>query len=104
MIDAVQSHKPDQDKIDSNYEVQQPRHNQDQDARDEGNDRRNVCGRKGHDDLLGGGIISDWLRWQKIEIMIKAGTSQKMQHHREKHHQDCRYNQKRHLSLSRTIV
>ena len=34
------------------------RHKQDQDARDEGNDRRNVCGRKGYDDLLGGGIIS----------------------------------------------
>jgi uncharacterized protein involved in tellurium resistance len=44
MIDAVQPHKPDQDKVDGNDEVQQPRHNQDRDARDEGNDRRNVCG------------------------------------------------------------
>ena len=55
MIDAVQPHKPDQDKVDGNDEVQQPRHNQDRDACDEGNDRRNVCGRKGHDDR---GIIS----------------------------------------------
>ena len=69
MIDAVQPHKPHQDKVDGNDEVQQPRHNQDQDARDEGNDRRNVCGRKGHDNLLGGQIISDWLRRQQIEIM-----------------------------------
>ena len=58
MIDAVQPRKPDQDKVDGNDEVQQPRHNQDQDARDEGNDRRNVCGRKGHYGLLGRGIIS----------------------------------------------
>ena len=42
MIDAVQSNKPDQDKVDGNDEVQQPRHNQNQDACDEGNDRRNV--------------------------------------------------------------
>ena len=58
MIDAVQPHKPDQDKVDGNDEVQQPRHKQDQDACEEGNDRRNVCGREGHDDLLSGGIIS----------------------------------------------
>ena len=58
MIDAVQPHQPDQDKVNGNDEVEQSRHNQDQDARDEGNDRRNVCGRKGHDDLLGGEIIS----------------------------------------------
>jgi hypothetical protein len=58
MIDAVQPHMPDQNKVDGNDEVQQPRHNQDQDARDEGNDRRNVCGRKGHYGFLGRGIIS----------------------------------------------
>jgi hypothetical protein len=74
MIDAVQPHKPNQDKVDGNDEVQQPRHKQDQDARDEGNDRRNVCGRKGHDDLLGGRIISDWLRRQQIEIMKEAAN------------------------------
>jgi len=56
MIDAVQPHKPDQDKVDGNDEIQQPRHNQNQDACDERNDRRNVCGRKGHDNLRGGGI------------------------------------------------
>jgi hypothetical protein len=31
--------------------------------------------------------------------MKEAATSQKMQHHCEKHHQDCRHNQKRHLSF-----
>ena len=49
---AVQPHKPDQDKVVGNDEVQQSRHNQDQNARDEGNDRRDVCERKGHGDLL----------------------------------------------------
>lgn len=56
MIDAVQPHKPDQDKVDGNDEVQQPRHNQDQDAGNEGNDRRNVRRSKGHNDLRDGGI------------------------------------------------
>ena len=39
MIDAVQPDKPDGDKIEGDDVVQQSRHNQDQDARDEGNDR-----------------------------------------------------------------
>ena len=52
MIDAVEPDKPDHDKVDGNDIVQQSRHNQDQDARDEGNERRNVCGSESHDDLL----------------------------------------------------
>jgi hypothetical protein len=39
MIDAVQPDEPDNDKVDGNDEVQQSRHDQDQDACDEGNDR-----------------------------------------------------------------
>ena len=54
MIDAVQPNKPDGDKVERNDVVQQSRHNEDQDACDEGNDRRKVFGREGHDDLLGG--------------------------------------------------
>jgi len=67
MIDAVKPDKPDQDKVEGNDEVQQPRHNQNQDACDEGHDRRNVCGDNGHLDLLG-----DWLRGQQIEITKEA--------------------------------
>ena len=52
MINAVQPDKPDDDKVNGNDEVQQSRHNQDQDARDERNDRRKVCGSENHDDLL----------------------------------------------------
>jgi hypothetical protein len=54
MIDAIQPDKSDDDKVNGNDIVQQSRHNQDQDARDEGNDWRKVCGSEGHDDLLGG--------------------------------------------------
>jgi hypothetical protein len=54
MVDAVQPDKPDYDKVDGNNVVQQSWQNQDQDARGEGNDRRNVCGSENHDDLLGG--------------------------------------------------
>jgi hypothetical protein len=54
MVDAVQPDKPDYDKVDGNNVVQQSRQNQDQDARGEGNDRRNVRGSENHDDLLGG--------------------------------------------------
>ena len=54
MIDAVQPHNTDHDKVDGNDVVQRLRHNQDQDACGEGNDRRNVCSVKGHNDLLGG--------------------------------------------------
>jgi hypothetical protein len=54
MVDAVQTNKPDYDKINCNNVVQQSRQNQDQDARSEGNDRRNVCGSENHDDLLDG--------------------------------------------------
>ena len=56
MVDAIQPDKPDDDEVDCNDVIQQARQNQDQDARDEGNDRRNVCGSDGHDDLLGMGL------------------------------------------------
>ena len=52
MIDAVEPDKPDNDKVDGNDVIQQSWHNQDQDARDEGNDRRNVCGSENHNELL----------------------------------------------------
>ena len=52
MVDAIQPDKSDHDKVDGNDVVQQSRHNQDQDARCEGNDRRKVCGVKRHYDLL----------------------------------------------------
>jgi len=52
MVDAVQPDKPDHDKVDGYDVIQQTWQNQDQDARDEGSDRRNVCGSEGHDDLL----------------------------------------------------
>ncbi len=39
MIDTVQPNEPDDDKVEGNDVVQQSRHNQDQDACDDGNDR-----------------------------------------------------------------
>jgi hypothetical protein len=52
MINAVQPNKPDDDKVKGNDVVQQSWQNQDQDASDEGNERRNVCGSDNHGDLV----------------------------------------------------
>jgi hypothetical protein len=56
MVDAIQPHKSDHDEVDGNDVVQQSRQNQDQNARDEGNDWGKVCGGKGHNDLLWMGL------------------------------------------------
>src|SRR5215831_3646183 len=53
VIDAVQSNEANDDQIDRDNVVQQPRHDQDQDAGDEGNERRDVGNGDGHEDLLG---------------------------------------------------
>src|SRR5262245_35209169 len=53
MIDAVQSNEADDDEIDGDDVVQQSRHDQDQNAGDEGNQRRNMGNGDGHEDLLG---------------------------------------------------
>jgi hypothetical protein len=56
MINAVQPIIPITDKVDGNDVVQRLRHNQDQDACGEGNDRQNMCSVKGHKDSLVMGI------------------------------------------------
>src|SRR5215467_16310829 len=53
VIDAVQSNEADDDQVDGDNVVQQPRHDQDQDAGDESNKRRDVGNGDGHEDLLG---------------------------------------------------
>src|SRR5262249_10132993 len=53
VIDAVQSNEADDDQVDGDNVVQQPRHDQDQNACDEGNKRRDVGNGDGHEDLLG---------------------------------------------------
>src|SRR5258708_5087455 len=55
MIDAVQSDESDDDEVDGDDVVQQSRHDQDQNAGDEGNQRRNMGNGDGHEDLLGSG-------------------------------------------------
>lgn len=48
MVDAVESDQAYHDEVDGDDEVQQPRHDQDQDAGDKGDDRRNVIGSENH--------------------------------------------------------
>src|ERR1700728_1080497 len=48
MIDAVKSHQSDNDQINSDDIVQKPRQDQDQDAGDKGNERRNMGGSNDH--------------------------------------------------------
>jgi len=53
VIDAVQSNEADDDEVDRDDVVQQPRHEQNQNAGDEGNERRDMGNGDGHEDLLG---------------------------------------------------
>src|SRR5262245_2261496 len=55
MIDAVQSNEADDDQVDGDNVVQQSRHEQNQNAGDEGNERRDMGNGDGHEDLLGSG-------------------------------------------------
>jgi hypothetical protein len=51
MVDGVESHETDDNKVDGDDVVQQPRSNKDQDAREESDDRRDMCGSEMHGDL-----------------------------------------------------
>src|SRR6266516_5445384 len=53
MIDAVEADEADDDQVDGDDVVQQPRHEQDQNAGEEGNKRRDMGNGDGHEDLLG---------------------------------------------------
>src|SRR5262249_40445598 len=53
VIDAVQSNEADDDEVDGHNVVQQSRHEQNQNAGDEGNQRRDMGNGDGHEDLLG---------------------------------------------------
>src|SRR3981189_3105979 len=52
VIDAVEAHETDHDHGDRDDEVEQPRHDEDQDAGNEGNDRRNMGDSQRHGALL----------------------------------------------------
>jgi hypothetical protein len=54
VIDAVQSNEANDDEVDGDNVVQQSRHEQNQNAGDEGNERRDMGNGDGHEDLLGG--------------------------------------------------
>ena len=51
MVDRVQPRETDDDKVDGDDVVQQPRSNKDQDARKESNDRRDMGCSEMHGDL-----------------------------------------------------
>src|SRR5512133_2583000 len=53
VIETVQSNEADDDEVDGDNVVQQSRHEQNQNAGDEGNQRRDMGNGNGHDDLLG---------------------------------------------------
>ena len=55
VIDAVEPGQPHDDQVDRDDEVQQTRHDQDQDAGDQGDQRRDVGDGQSHGDLLGPG-------------------------------------------------
>src|SRR5262245_37801858 len=55
VIDAVEPGEADDDQVDRHDEVQQARHDQDQDAGDQGDQRRDVGDGQSHGDLLGPG-------------------------------------------------
>src|SRR5262245_43057020 len=57
VIDAVQSNEADDDEVDGHNVVQQSRHDQDQNAGDEGNERRDMGNGDGHEDLLGSQLM-----------------------------------------------
>src|SRR2546425_13064537 len=53
MIDAVEADEADDDEVDGDDVVQQSRHEQNQNAGEEGNERRDMGNGDGHEDLLG---------------------------------------------------
>src|SRR6266487_6681286 len=53
MINAIEPRDADDDQVDRHHVVQQPRHEEDQDAGDKGDKRRDMRNRDGHRDLLG---------------------------------------------------
>src|SRR5215510_11373421 len=57
VIDAVQSNEADDDQVDGHNVVQQSRHEQNQNAGDEGNERRDMGNGDGHGDLLGSQLM-----------------------------------------------
>jgi hypothetical protein len=49
MVDAVQADQPDKNEVDGNDVIEQPRHEQNQDTGDKGNERRNMGSGDNHD-------------------------------------------------------
>src|SRR3979490_2680836 len=52
VINTVEPHQTNHDQVDRDDEVEQPRHDEDQDAGNEGNDRRNMGDSQRHGALL----------------------------------------------------
>src|SRR6185295_1335920 len=66
VIDTVEAHQTDHDQVDRNDEIEQPRHEKDQDAGNEGNDRRDMGDGQRH-----GGL--SWVRMSKLRD-VSAGS------------------------------
>jgi hypothetical protein len=49
MVDAVEADQPDKNEVDGNDVIEQPRHDQNQDARDKGDERRDMGSGDDHD-------------------------------------------------------
>src|SRR3954465_11135828 len=66
VINTVEAHQTDHDQVDRNDEVEQPRHEEDQDAGNEGNDRRDMGNGQRHGRL-------SWVRVGKLRD-VSAGS------------------------------
>jgi hypothetical protein len=51
MIDAIEPHQADNNEVDSHDEIEQPRHQQDENTGDQGDKRRDMGGGNDHDIL-----------------------------------------------------
>jgi hypothetical protein len=49
MVDAVEADQPDKNEVDGNDVIEQPRHDQNQDAGDKGDERRDMGSGDDHD-------------------------------------------------------
>src|SRR6476646_11715440 len=77
VMDTIEPDDADDDQVDCHHVIQQPRHEQDQHAGNEGNHRRDMGKGNGHWDLL---------RWQSMLMTTSAAGSTCEAHSTRRHH------------------
>src|SRR3954465_267154 len=74
VINTVEAHQTDDDQVDRDDEVEQPRHEEDQDAGNEGYDRRDMGDSQRHGRL-------SWVRVGKLQDVAVVPSCRRSEYH-----------------------